>query len=200
MTSRCDVPARVRAGGTNRAPRANPAARCAARRGADGAARHPYLGRRATGSRVSSRPPPVPEGRPRIARRFNAGSEAGRTQVPTGTTEKAILPRKPCLRRPVNPHSAFSNRWALQFGRVSVLANPNFSRTPHLNGSATHYGPVTYQTPHGEKSEHASASSILRWQRGVVVVSGLREAQIERSSRVRSPFAVPLEVGGAPQI
>src|SRR6266568_3625064 len=65
------------------------------------------LGRRATGSRVSSRPPPVPEGRPRIARRFNAGSEAGRTQVPTGTTEKAILPRKPCLRRPVTPHSAF---------------------------------------------------------------------------------------------
>ena len=130
-TSRCDVPVRVRAGGTNRAPRANPAARCAARRGADGAARHPYLGRRATGSQVNSRPPPVPEGRPIIARRFKAGSEAGRTQVPTGTTEKAILARKPCLRKPGNAHSAFRNRWAPQSGRVSVLANPNFSRNPH---------------------------------------------------------------------
>src|SRR5712692_6256339 len=42
-TSRCDVPARVRAGGTNHARRANYPARCAALRGADGAARRPYL-------------------------------------------------------------------------------------------------------------------------------------------------------------
>ncbi len=50
-TSRCDVPAR-KAGGTNHANHANHASRCAAERGADGAARHPYQN--------SARMPPVP--------------------------------------------------------------------------------------------------------------------------------------------
>src|SRR6266581_4324957 len=67
-------------------------------------------------------------------------------------------------------------------------------------GSATRYVRATYQTSHGEKFERASASSILRWPRGAVVVSGLSDAQIERTSLVGSPFAVFAENGGAPQI
>src|SRR5260221_11621913 len=78
--------------------------------------------------------------------------------------------------------------------------NPQSAIDNWGRGSVTHYGRATYQTSHGEKLERASASSILRCPRGAVVVSGLRDAQIERTSRVRSPFAVPLEVGGAPQI
>jgi hypothetical protein len=41
-TSRCDVPAREKAGGTKVALRSPFSIRCAAERGADGAARRPY--------------------------------------------------------------------------------------------------------------------------------------------------------------
>jgi hypothetical protein len=52
-TSRCEVPARGAAGGTNAQERAG---NCAAGRGADGAARHPHQGQRQDASVAAAQP------------------------------------------------------------------------------------------------------------------------------------------------